>query len=119
MIGRSESQRYFSPTCAPCFCFRFHIENFVTPIIDRCAHLHESYCTLRDAFSPAAAGLLTYGSQYARHSRLENRLSRRPRAPFDRLLCRSSVKDHRGYSPSSLRVSSKKFPIRSSAHAFG
>ena len=28
-------------------------------------------------------------------------------AAFDRLLCRSSAKDHRGYSPSSLRASSQ------------
>ena len=34
MIGRSESQRYFSSTCAPCFSFSFRIRNFVTPIIE-------------------------------------------------------------------------------------
>jgi hypothetical protein len=54
MIGRSESQRYFSSTCAP--CFSFHIRNFVTPIIESVRHLHESDRTLRDAFSPVPLG---------------------------------------------------------------
>jgi hypothetical protein len=48
MIGRSESQRYFSSRCAPCFSFSFPIRNFVTAIIESCAHLHESDRTLRD-----------------------------------------------------------------------
>jgi hypothetical protein len=56
MIGRSESQRYFSSTCAPRFGFSFPIRNFVTPISNRCAHLHESDRTLRDAFLPAPLG---------------------------------------------------------------
>jgi hypothetical protein len=56
VIGRSESQRCFSSRCAPCFGFSIPIRNFVTPISNRCAHLHESDRTLRDAFSPAPLG---------------------------------------------------------------
>src|SRR5580704_15146520 len=48
MIGRSESQRYFSSKCAPCFGFSFPVRNFVTPIIQSVRTLHESDRTLRD-----------------------------------------------------------------------
>jgi hypothetical protein len=46
MIGRSESQRYFSSTCAP--CFGFHIETSSLQLSNRCAPLRESDRTLRD-----------------------------------------------------------------------
>jgi hypothetical protein len=79
MIGCSESQRYFSSTCAPCFCLSFHIRNFVTAIIESvrtpCTNQTVPYGTallggvvpgtscratiapsLRDAFSPLPLG---------------------------------------------------------------
>jgi hypothetical protein len=80
MIGRSESQRYFSSRCAPSFGFSFHLRNFVTPIIRTGAHtctnqtvpygtallggapVPGTSCqatiapSLRDAFSPAPLG---------------------------------------------------------------
>jgi hypothetical protein len=48
MIGCSESQRYLSSTCAPCFCFSFLFETSSLQSSNRCAHLHESNRTLRD-----------------------------------------------------------------------
>jgi hypothetical protein len=79
MIGRSETQRYFSSKCAPRFCFSFHIRKFVTPIIESvptpCTNQTVPYGTallggavpgtsclatmvlsLRDAFSPVPLG---------------------------------------------------------------